>query len=122
VVIKAKNNKQIYLAAGVTLNGLVKSPDSIYIAGTVKGDIRSDVAIHILKGAAIQADLHAPNIQIFGIVEGQVSASGELVMNATARVYGDIFCKSLVLEEGAIYSGALHIQREETSADTVPLE
>ena len=113
MAIKTKNNKQVYLAAGITLNGFVQSPDPIYIAGTVKGSIQSASSIHILKGASIAADLSAPNIQIFGIVEGQVTATHELVMNPTARVYGDISCESLVLEEGAIYSGALHIRQNE---------
>lgn len=113
MAIKSKNNKQVYLASGITLNGAVQSPDAIYIAGNVKGTIQSDSAIHILKGAAIVADLSAPNIQIFGLVEGQVHATHELVLNPTARVYGDIYCESLVLEEGAIYSGALHIRQNE---------
>ena len=113
MAIKAKNNQQIYLAPSITLNGLVQSPDPIYIAGKVQGHVKSDTAIHILKGASIVADLTAPNIQIFGIVEGQVSAKHELVLNPTARVYGDITCESLVLEEGAIYSGALHIRQHE---------
>ncbi len=113
MAIKSKNNEQVYLASGITLNGVIQSPDAIYIAGKVKGRIQSESAIHILKGASIIADLSAPNIQIFGIVEGHVNATHELVMNPTARVYGEIHCESLVLEEGAIYSGALHIRQNE---------
>ena len=100
------------MASTVTLTGLIQSPDAIYIAGNVNGEIRSDRAIHILKGAAIVANLYAPDIQIFGIVEGHVTATHELVMNPTARVYGDVSCKSLVLEEGALYSGVLRIRKE----------
>lgn len=119
MAIKSKNDNQIFLASTVTLTGLVQSPDAIYIAGNVNGQIRSDSAIHILKGASIVADLHAPDIQIFGIVEGQVTATHELVLNPTARVYGDISCESLVLEEGAIYSGALQIKRATEPTNTV---
>ena len=122
MVIKSKNNHQVYLASGITLNGLVKSPDAIYVAGNVKGTIRSDSAIHILKGATVTANIEAPDIQIFGIVEGQVNATHQLVMNPTARVYGDIFCESLVLDEGAIYCGTLHIQQAPTTADIASAE
>lgn len=108
-MLTKKNNKLIYLKQDVSFEGIIESPDNIYLEGNVSGEIKTSKNVYILKNANLNTDLTADNIQVFGSIHGNLTAKKRIIINEAARVYGNIRCKSLKLLEGAVYSGKMEV-------------
>lgn len=105
-----KNNKKlIYLKKDASFEGTMESPDNIYLEGTISGEIKTAKNVYVLKGAILNTNLIAENIQVFGSIKGNLTAKKRIIINENARVYGNIKCESLRLLEGAIYSGKMEV-------------
>ena len=67
-----------------------------------------EITGNVLVGetAKIEADLHAQNISIAGMVRGNVSGN-KVQLLRTARVWGDITAAILTTEEGAFIDGKI---------------
>ena len=108
-MLKRNNKNLVYLSSNLSLTGTVDSKYNVYIKGEVAGEINSEKNIYILKGARVRSNLNADNIQVSGLVEGDIKARCKIILSDEAKVFGNIACKSLKLLEGAVYSGAIDI-------------
>ena len=55
----------------------------------------------------VVGDLLARNIEIAGVIKGNILATGEVRLAATARVSGHILCAQLYVETGAVIDGSI---------------
>ncbi len=118
MVIGSKDSKLVYLGKDVSFTGTIESPHNLYLAGEVNGEVRSKQNSYILSGAHLRATITSENIQIVGLVEGDVSVQNQIMISPNARVFGNLTCQSLQLDEGAIFCGNLSISREYSSTQT----
>ena len=58
------------------------------------------------QAAVLTADLMAQNVTIAGQVSGNIKCLHRLELLPTARLKGDIVAGSLVISEGAVFSGS----------------
>jgi len=93
------------LGKGIEIKGTVKSKGSLRIEGTAEGNVECDGDITIGETAVMSADVTAQNVTIGGTVCGTVRCYGRLELLPTARVRGDIIVNTLVVSEGAVFSG-----------------
>jgi cytoskeletal protein CcmA (bactofilin family) len=89
----------------VKIQGDLNSEGSIRIEGQVTGKIKTTQNFYAADGSAIFADIHAGNAVIGGDVKGNIKVSGQLVLQSTGKVTGDISCSVLRVEDGANFSG-----------------
>ncbi len=89
----------------VKIQGDLNSEGNIRIQGQVTGTVNTSQSVHVSEGAKISANVVAGNAVIAGDVEGNMKISGNLVLQSTAKVHGDISCSILRVEDGAIYTG-----------------
>ncbi len=108
-MLTKKNNKIVYLKKDASFEGTMESPDNIYLEGTISGEIKTEKNVYVLKGAILNTDLFAENIQVFGSIKGNLTAKKRIIINDAAKVYGNIRCESLRLLEGATYSGKMEV-------------
>jgi cytoskeletal protein CcmA (bactofilin family) len=94
------------LGKGVEIKGAVKSKGSIRIDGAAEGSISSEGGIVVGQAAVLTADLMAQNVTIAGQVSGNIKCLHRLELLPTARLKGDIVAGSLVISEGAVFSGS----------------
>lgn len=93
------------LGKGIEIKGTVKSKGSLRIEGTAEGNVECEGDITIGETAVINADVTAQNVTIGGTLCGTVRCYGRLELLPTARVKGDIIVNTLVVSEGAVFSG-----------------
>ncbi|HAG27335.1 TPA: cell shape determination protein CcmA, partial [Patescibacteria group bacterium] len=74
------------------------------------GKVNTTQSVHIGEAAVIQADMQAGNAIIAGQVQGNIKVSGNLILQATARVNGDVACAVLRVEDGALFSGKCNMK------------
>jgi cytoskeletal protein CcmA (bactofilin family) len=101
-----EQNPETIVAASMRIEGELKSHGSIRIDGIVSGKIQTQQDLIAGPTAQIDADILAANAIIGGIVRGNITAKGSLIILETGKVIGNINCSSLGIMEGAYFSGA----------------
>ena len=94
----------------VKIQGDLNSEGNIRIEGSVTGKVATTQSVHIGEAAVISADMHAGNAIVAGQVQGNIKVSGNLILQSTARVNGDISCGVLRVEDGALFSGKCNMK------------
>lgn len=113
-----RRKEQSLLQTGVSLRGEMQVDGDLRIEGTVRADL--DVRGTLLVGgpAEVEGQLLGHNIVIHGRVSGTLRAAEQIRLAEGARVRGDLYCKSLVIEEGVIFEGRSHMGEAQTGAST----
>ena len=70
-------------------------------------DIIAEENIIVAEGTVINGNINCRNISISGSICGDVTATGCVILKATANVKGDITAKQIGIECGAVVNGKL---------------
>ena len=100
------------IGAGMSIVGNVECSGSAHVYGRIEGELRaSDLLIG--EGAQIQGSVIAQEVTVRGSVKGTIRAL-RVVLQGGA-VEGDIFNRSLLIDESSVFEGAS--RREENLAE-----
>ena len=98
------HNGRSYIAETMQLEGDLRTPGSIDVAGLVNGNLFVS-EMTISESGSIRGSLEATTIEINGHVEGKITADS-VIIGKTAVIKGDIFFRNtLRTEEGADIDG-----------------
>lgn len=89
----------------VRIQGDLNSEGNVRIEGQVAGKVKTSQSVYVAQGAHITADVLAGNAVIGGEIQGNLKITGHLVLEGTARIFGDIVCSVLRVEDGALFTG-----------------
>lgn len=89
----------------VKIQGDLNSEGNIKIEGQVVGKVRTSQSVYVGEAAKITADVFAGNAIIAGEMKGNLKISGNLFLQSTCRIVGDINCAVLRVEDGAQFNG-----------------
>jgi len=95
--------------ASSELEGRLRCKQTLRIDGRVKGEIECDKAVLIGEEAKVFAHVTADEVQVAGIVEGDITARRKITLQKTAVVVGDLTTAGIVIEEGAKLKGQIVI-------------
>jgi len=93
------------VGSSVKLKGNLRSDGDIHINGSVTGDVKTKASVLVGTGANVVASIKANNVQVSGLVQGNIEAKEALEIRESGKVYGDIHAAVLVVSPGAIFSG-----------------
>ena len=78
--------------------------------GTIEGTIKlPDSRLTVGPNGHVMADMEARDIVIYGLVQGNIRASGRLELRESAEVKGDIHAERLSIEENASLKGRVEL-------------
>lgn len=101
------------ITRGVEVSGDVLFADALQVEGKVTGKLISESgSLMIEQTGDIQADVDVGVCVIRGALRGNVNARSRVEIYKTARVQGDITTPVLLVEEGALLSGAITMGKE----------
>ena len=88
------------------LSGEIRFKDMLRVNGHVAGTIQSTKGTLIVDvSARIDADVDVAIAVIGGIVNGDIVAHQRVEVGPTAKIYGNIWTRSLAIQRGAIFEG-----------------
>jgi cytoskeletal protein CcmA (bactofilin family) len=93
-------------------DGQYRSERGVRIQGNARGSIESRQYIYVENTAEVTADLSAEDITIAGNFNGKIECRGRLEITSTGKVQGDITTASLVVHEGGLLDGDLHMLKK----------
>lgn len=103
------------ISPGVEVVGDVLFADALRVGGRVSGRVISENgSLMIEQTGDVQADVDVGVCVIRGALRGNVNARSRVEIYKTARVQGDIETPVLLVEEGALLSGAITMGKEAT--------
>jgi len=107
-------NSSNVIAKETKIVGEIVAQGNIRIEGTVEGTLRSEKKVVIGESAKVIGNITAMDVEISGLVEGQVNCSEALYLKRTAIIKGDMFTKKLVVENGAVFNGKCQMTDSES--------
>ena len=91
------------IGADLSITGNLESKGEIQIEGEVQGDVNA-ARIIIGEHARITGALVADEVVVRGAVQGSIRGNS-VTFQAASRVEGDVFHRSLSIEQGAFFEG-----------------
>lgn len=102
------------------IEGLLLTSDSTRVDGLLQGKILSESSVIIGEHGVIRGDIKAVDILIAGTVYGNIRADSKIEITGTGRVLGDMFTKTLVIDEGASFKGNCTMDLSEDDSTSRP--
>lgn len=98
------------IAKGAFAKGTIRSKEDILIEGKFEGEIETTEKISVIKGAYVKGPVKCKEIEIMGIVEGNVFAERYAKVYAFGKIQGDLKTGHLFVEEGGILAGKIETE------------
>lgn len=98
------------IAKGVIVEGDFKSDGDVTIEGEVKGTLKINGRLIIGSEALVSGTIEAKDALLAGTIDGPIMVNGDLELQATAKVKGDVKCHILAIQRGAKVEGKIQMQ------------
>ncbi|RLD66534.1 MAG: polymer-forming cytoskeletal protein [Bacteroidetes bacterium] len=100
------------LSEGIKFEGKLSSDGNVRIDGEFEGELVVNGNLTLGDKSKGKGTIKATNITCGGAIEGSIETSEKLVLEATAKIEGDIAAKILVIKEGARFKGSSNMNNE----------
>lgn len=103
-VVVTAIRKDVFIAHGSHLSGLLEAEGNIVAEGSVEGNITSTHQVRVDTGGVVKGDIRAAHIIINGLVTGRCYADAVTLLEQ-GRMEGDVFTDELAIERGGVFVG-----------------
>ncbi len=105
----------------VSITGRVTGDGDLEVRGRIDGEVDIRGELVIADGAMIRASLVGARVTIAGAVLGDVSASDAIVLEASARVVGNLRAPRIAIASGAQIRGDLDMGQVDLGEAAAPV-
>ena len=105
----------------LTIKGDIRSEEDLLIDGEMEG--RLDLGRNRLvvgPNGKVRAAIAAREVDVQGIVNGNVEAAERIVLRKNSKMVGDLKMASVVIEDGAYFKGSIDITRPQDANTATP--
>jgi cytoskeletal protein CcmA (bactofilin family) len=106
------------IGADLSITGNLESKGEVQIEGEIQGDVHAQ-RIVIGERARITGALIAEEVVVRGSVQGSIRGNA-VTFQASSRIEGDVFHKSLAIEQGAYFEGKSRRSDDPMSVQRAP--
>jgi cytoskeletal protein CcmA (bactofilin family) len=117
-LVKGDNGNSDFglIGRGIEITGDIVFADRLQVDGKVTGKITSESgSIVIGESGHIEAQVDVGICVIHGALHGNLIARSKAEIRKSGRVHGDVITPVLLVEEGAIFNGAIKMGQEAAS-------
>ena len=101
-----------FIGNGTTIKGQVSGKQDLVVEGRIEGHIGLESQLTVEESGSVEADIEAAAVTLRGDVHGPVTALRSLTVEASARVAGKLKAPTIVIEDGARFSGEIEMDVE----------
>ncbi|MBH5328828.1 polymer-forming cytoskeletal protein, partial [Eikenella sp. S3360] len=107
------------IGAQCRIQGDILSQQSVKIEGQIQGNVQAGGTVIIGDKGSVNGDIRGSELVVFGKTEGLIEVK-KLHLKPNARVTGNIRTQSLQVEDGAVYTGDIRMDRNAGNATLPP--
>lgn len=108
------------IGSTVVIDGPVTTRRAIRVDGTIHGGVTTRGNLFTGPDSVINGDVAGRNMTICGVVNGNVKASGRVIITSKAKISGDLSMQHLVVDEGALFNGSISMTTSDDQQDISP--
>ena len=97
------------IGPGMRLVGDIETDGTVRIEGSVEGNVRAGKAVVIGKDGCVEGTIITQDAVVSGRLVGTLTAESRLELQSTSRIDGEVYARRLMLEEGAVLNGSVHM-------------
>ncbi len=101
-----ETNIRTVLAEDLSIKGTMQFKNSVMIKGTFEGELQSEGMLVVGPTAMINATISTKTLVSHGDIEGNITASEQVVLRSTAVHKGNITTPNIVIESGSMFNGS----------------
>ncbi|HTG14932.1 MAG TPA: polymer-forming cytoskeletal protein [Blastocatellia bacterium] len=121
-LVKGENGNSEFgwIGRGIEINGEIAFSDRLQVDGRVSGKLTSESGTLIIgEPAHLDAQIDVGVCVVHGSVNGNLVARSKVEIRRTGRVHGDVMTPVLLVEEGAVFNGAIKMGKEALGTRTL---
>ena len=108
-----------FVGNGTTLTGEANFKGMLRVDGGLSGRVSSaDGTLIVSTNGRVDANVEVAVAQIYGTVNGDITASKRIEMGRVAKVTGNIQTPALVIENGAVFEGSCRMVQLKEQAES----
>jgi cytoskeletal protein CcmA (bactofilin family) len=102
-----------WIGRGIEVTGDIVFADRLQVDGKVNGKLASESGTLVIgESGHIEAQVDVGICVIHGALHGNLIARSKVEIRKSGRVHGDVIAPVLLVEEGAIFNGAIKMGQE----------
>lgn len=114
--VQSKNVSVI--GSTLVFKGELLADEDLIIEGRIEGTIAHHKKhLTIGKQGRVKADIHASSVIVLGQLIGDIHSEGMVSLSKDAYVKGNIFCASIIMENGARFQGSIDMEESPKVAE-----
>jgi len=107
-----------FLDQGCSIKGDIVFSDLLRVHGHVEGTISSEHELLVGEGGEVDGEVTVGRLIVAGTVRGTVRVRELVVIHGTGRLLAEVFASTLVVDEGGVLEGPVHMTRESNAPAT----
>ena len=114
-LVKGENGNSEFgwIGRGIEINGDIAFSDRLQVDGRVSGKLTSESGTLVIgELGQLDAQIDVGVCVVHGSVNGNLVARSKVEIRRTGRVHGDVMTPVLLVEEGAVFNGAIKMGKE----------
>lgn len=116
----SRDEVNAYMGARTAYQGKLTFQGAVHVDGMFSGEITSDGVLRAGKDSVIDGRLDVGELELSGAFTGEVRAKRRVVVHKGGILNGIIVSPVLVVEEGAVLEGSIHMREPEGGDLTLP--
>jgi len=104
--------RTLVVGRGISLQGTVADAERLVVEGTVEASMIQATELSIAQGGIFKGEVEVEDAEIAGVIDGTLTARGNLVVRATGKVLGTARCRRLQVEDGGQITGRIEMIQE----------
>ncbi len=106
------------IGRGMIIRGQVRSAEHIQVDGELEGGLQlAGYDLSVGAQGRVRADVVAREVEVAGIIDGNVDATKKITVRKGGRLLGDLRTPGIVIEDGAYFKGKIEIVNSEGEQD-----
>jgi len=106
----ASGDAPVVIGQGMIINGSLHSENDVFLDGEIEGDLDvENCRLLIGPHGKVVANVKAREVDIHGIMTGNVESTEKTSIRTTGQLMGDVRTGGIVIESGAMFKGKVEI-------------
>ncbi len=117
---QAGERRTLVVGRGISVQGTVQDAERLVVEGTVEATMIHATELSIAPGGVVKGEIEVEDAEIAGVIDGKLTARGNLMIRGTGRVLGTARCRRLQVEDGGQISGQMEMIQGEGRPASAP--
>jgi len=112
--------RTLVVGRGISVQGTVADAERLVVEGTVEASMIHATELSIAPGGVFKGEVEVEDAEIAGVIDGTLTARGNLIVRASGKVLGTARCRRLQVEDGGQITGRIEMLTEGASKPDAP--